>query len=117
MADFPKHTGKPHVPSIPHTADCWSHVDEVNPVPPRPGMLNASIMLLFRTESLMLSFAGTLRITDGSFHTEYHYDPHVAIVLRGLISPLDVSRILSAASEFPGVTYASAELETVLPGA
>jgi hypothetical protein len=81
----------------------------------RPGMLNMTMVLLFRTESLMLSFAGPLRITEGQLQAEYHYDPQVGIILRGVVSPPDVSRILSAAAEFPGITYARAELETVLP--
>lgn len=84
-------------------------------VPPRPtGMLQVKAMILFRDESLMLKFAGTIQVDKGHLNTDYHYDPQVAIVLSGHASPLDVSRLLSHAADFPGITHASAEVETIL---
>jgi hypothetical protein len=80
-----------------------------------PGMLRLEAMILFRTEKDMLDFAGTIRVDDGVFRAVYHYDPQVAVVLTGAASPADVCRLMSAASDFPGVTHASAEIETVLP--
>lgn len=89
---------------------------EKKPIAVQPhliGLLRIKAMILFRDESLMLKFAGTIQVDRGSLQTEYHYDPQVAIVLSGLASPLDVSRLLSHAADFPGITHASAEVETV----
>jgi hypothetical protein len=80
----------------------------------RPGMLRITAMILFRDEQTMLDFAGTVRIEDGALQATYHYDPTVAIVWRGAASPTDVSRLLTYAADFPGITHASAEVETVL---
>lgn len=80
-----------------------------------PGMLRLEAMILFRTETDMLDFAGTIHVDSGVFRAVYHYDPTVAVVLTGAASPADVCRLMTAASEFPGVTHASAEIETVLP--
>jgi hypothetical protein len=81
---------------------------------PRPGMLRVTAMILFRNESLMLDFGGTIRVEDGAVSASYSYDPQVAITLRGTVSPSDISRLLSSITGFPGITHASAELETVL---
>lgn len=80
-----------------------------------PGMLRLEAMILFRDEKDMLDFAGTIRVDNGVFRAVYHYDPQVAVVLTGAASPADVCRLMNAASEFPGVTHASAEIEIVLP--
>jgi hypothetical protein len=80
-----------------------------------PGMLRLEAMILFHTEKDMLDFASTIRVDDGVFRAIYHYDPQVAVVLTGAATPLDVCRLLTAASDFPGVTHCSAEIETVLP--
>ena len=80
----------------------------------RPGMLKVTMMFCFRDEPLMLKFAKTVKDEHSPLFIEFHYEPTHAIVVQGVISPGDVCRLLSSATDFPGVTHASAELETIL---
>jgi len=82
---------------------------------PKPGMLRVEAMIVFRDETTMLDFAGTIRVEVGALRAVYHYDPSIAIVFTGVTSASDISRLLLYAAEFPGVKYAAADLETVLP--
>lgn len=89
-------------------------IHKKEPYAGKPGMLRIEAMILFRNEQIMLDFMGTLRIENGALQATYHYDPQVAVVLRGAASPFDTSRLFLSSSEFPGITHFSAEVETVL---
>ncbi len=89
-------------------------IHKKQPFAGKPGQLRVTVMILFRDEQVMLDFAGTIRIENGALQAVYHYDPQVAIVFRGAASPTDICRLLTYAGEFPGITLASAEIETVL---
>jgi hypothetical protein len=80
----------------------------------RPGMFRVTMMFCFRDESLMLKFAGTIKVERGALNIAFHYDPMHAVIVEGVAEAADVSRILSSVADFPGITHASAELDTVL---
>jgi len=88
-------------------------IHKKEPFAGRPGMLRITAMILFRDEQTMLDFAGTVRVDDGALQAVYHYDPTVAIVWRGAASPADISRLLTYAGDFPGITHISADIESV----
>jgi hypothetical protein len=82
----------------------------------RVGMLEGAILMLFDDESLMLKFAGTIRIEEGRIRLAYHYEPKCAIVMSVNLSSFDLSRLLSSAGEFPGCTHTCAHMETIKSG-
>jgi hypothetical protein len=84
------------------------------PYAPRPGMLKVAGIITFRDESVMLEFLGLIRIEDGLLRAMIHYEPQFAIILDGAAVPGDICRILVYASDFPGITHTSLDVETVV---